>query len=229
MSTNSDNQQSICKNCGQAFPDDSRMIRRAYCDGCLPRVMASTKEDEHHGAQAARREAFERMVPPLYRSTDKTRLRPILREAVERWKPDKMGVGFVGEAGSGKTRAATLMLRAASEEGRSVLWISGTRLARAAAECFSGNAPEREAAKKTVALASRVNVLLLDDLGKEKMTDRAEMQLYDLLEHRTSHELPTLWTSNSNAAGLHAMFSPERADAINRRLGKEFCEHIVMQ
>jgi DNA replication protein DnaC len=76
--------------------------------------------------------------------------------------------------------------------------------------------------------AAQVDALLLDDLGKNRMTERAEVELYDLLEHRTGHLLPTFWTSNSNAAGLHDMFSPDRADAMLRRLGKEFCEHVTL-
>ena len=61
---------------------------------------------------------------------------------------------------------------------------------------------------------------MIDDLGKGKMTDRAEAELYDLLEFRSSHKLPIIWTSNSDARGLLSMFSADRGDAIIRRLAE---------
>jgi DNA replication protein DnaC len=50
------------------------------------------------------------------------------------------------------------------------------------------------------------------------MTDREEAELYNLLESRTAWAKPIIWTSNSNARQLHGMFTPDRADAILRRL-----------
>jgi DNA replication protein DnaC len=88
----------------------------------------------------------------------------------------------------------------------------------ACSDQFSDDIKHRREAEGVLNLTRWVHVLLLDDLGKNKMTDRAEASLYELLEYRTSHRKPTIWTSNSNAKQLRTMFSVDRAEAIMRRL-----------
>jgi DNA replication protein DnaC len=63
-------------------------------------------------------------------------------------------------------------------------------------------------------------VLLLDDLGKAKMTERSELELFDLLEHRSSHALPIFWTANAEKGALKQMLSPDRGEPILRRLSE---------
>jgi DNA replication protein DnaC len=70
-----------------------------------------------------------------------------------------------------------------------------------------------------------VQILLIDDIGKGKMTDRAEMELFDLLETRTSHKLPTIWTANAKGDDLLRMMSEDRGEPIIRRLS-EFSEIV---
>lgn len=184
-------------------------------------------EDERIG-QIAREERFWSEVPPLYRATDKTRLGANLVAAIDRYKFGATGLAFLGRAGEGKTRAAVLLLHRLAMEGHRTFYLPCIKLAAAAADAFSDSKADRAEAKRVLERAATTEVLLLDDLGKNRMTERAEVELYDLLEHRTGYMLPTLWTSNSSAAGLHSMFSPDRADALVRRLGKEFCEHVVL-
>lgn len=217
----------VCRDCGEEFIDQFVLLPRHHCDDCTDKIIAAEAERQRLEVVASRRARFAELVPPLYRQTDKTRLLPVLRDCADKWEYGAKGLGFVGEAGAGKTRAATLILQRMNDAGFSVAWISATRFAQAAADSFSNDAVERDEAKRIIRRAGRAHLLLLDDLGKERMTDRAEMQLYDLLEHRTGHELPTIWTSNSDAAGLHAMFSPDRADAMIRRLS-EFSEIIKL-
>ena len=44
----------------------------------------------------------------------------------------------------------------------------------------------------------RAEVLILDDLGKQKWTDSVEQEFCDMLEHRTSNQLLTLWSANTH-------------------------------
>ncbi len=73
----------------------------------------------------------------------------------------------------------------------------------------------------------KVRALLLDDLGKQKFTERAEMELYNLLEYRTSHKLTTLWTANGSGSDLLAKLSKDRGEPILRRLS-EFSEVVSL-
>jgi hypothetical protein len=52
------------------------------------------------------------------------------------------------------------------------------------------------------------------------MTERAELELFDLLEHRSSHELPIIWTANAERGALKQMLSPDRGEPILRRLSE---------
>lgn len=47
----------------------------------------------------------------------------------------------------------------------------------------------------------RVPLLILDDLGKEKTTDWTRDVLYDLINYRYSHRLPTIVTTNEDLGG----------------------------
>jgi len=77
-------------------------------------------------------------------------------------------------------------------------------------------------ARRQLETLRRAEVLFIDDLGKEKFTERVESELYDLVETRTAHLRPILWTSNATATRLKEMLSADRGEPIIRRL-KEFC------
>ena len=193
-----------------------------WCEACAEVLVAEEEARLRRMEQEARRKAFMRKVPPLYRETDIARLLPVLAQLATEWKYSPMGIGLIGVSGTGKTRTAVLIAARMSDEGRSVFYVSATDYAAAAAGQWSDDARERSCNSETLRQARRAQVLVLDDLGKNKMTDRAEATLYELLEERTSHMLPTIWTSNARAKELHAMFSPDRADAMLRRLGSDF-------
>lgn len=219
-----------CQQCGQPFiyPPiyfrGEETFKPPLCGPCEAVVGEAEHLKALCEAQEARRAAFMTQVPPLYRDTDKTRLEPILAQTADEWQFSKRGLALIGRAGTGKTRCAVLILRRmAVEDCRTICFLTCTALANAAANSFSGDAQEKAKAKETVANAMTAKVLVLDDLGKNRMTERAETTLYELFEHRTGHLLPTIWTGNSNAADLHSMFSSDRADALIRRMGKEFC------
>lgn len=214
-----------CRDCGREWADT---IRWPLCDPCEQKRIAEIEAEAQREAEAARRRAFWEQVPPIYRETDKERLAPVLRETVDGYIYGPRGVGFIGAAGAGKTRAAVLILAGLMEQGMKTLWLPATELAAASRGAFSDSGAEKERCKELLAQARKVKGLLLDDLGKGRLTDRAESDLYDILEHRTSHKLPTFWTSNSGAKGLREMMSADRADALIRRLGQEFCQHVAL-
>ena len=60
--------------------------------------------------------------------------------------------------------------------------------------------------------------MLIDDLGKQKMTERAEVELYDVLEHRTNNLKPTIITTNATYLQLTKMLSEDRGQPIIRRI-----------
>ena len=217
-----------CSECSQEFHHEpvifqsKEVFRPVHCDPCNERIVANR---ERLQADAEKREwmkRFELMVPPAYLDTDPSKLSAGLRQVISGYDGSGRGIGLVGPAGSGKTRAAVLMLRQCQEAGKNTFFLASTDFARMSSAQFADNPALRDIAQSSIRLCKFAEVLLLDDVGKARFTDRVESDFYDLLEWRTSRKLPTLWTSNSDAAGLMEMFSKDRAEAIVRRLGTEF-------
>jgi DNA replication protein DnaC len=105
-------------------------------------------------------------------------------------------------------------------ENLRVFGITSTGFAKACADQWHDNPQAKALAEDTLTRCRRTKVLLLDDLGKAKMTERSELELFDLLEHRSSHELPIIWTANAGGAQLQQMLSPDRGEPILRRLSE---------
>ena len=61
-------------------------------------------------------------------------------------------------------------------------------------------------------LCQTIDVLILDDLGTEKMTDWAYEKLYQVLDYRYQAELPTVIATNCRIADLEGRFSDRLAD-----------------
>ncbi|PYK25547.1 MAG: hypothetical protein DME52_08290, partial [Verrucomicrobia bacterium] len=68
--------------------------------------------------------------------------------------------------------------------------------------------------------AASAELLFIDDIGKERLTESAELKLYSLMEERTANAKPILWTSNFVGADLRKIMSDNRGPAITRRLAE---------
>ena len=61
-------------------------------------------------------------------------------------------------------------------------------------------------------------LLVFDDLGKSRLTERVEADFFHLLDHRERWGLPILWSANSKGQQLRACMSADRAEPILNRL-----------
>lgn len=210
-----------CQECGGIFTfeplemNGRRLFEPDFCDPCAEMLSQQQTKQERLRAEEASRSAFWDSIPPIYRETDQTKIKGILRNLIANWKGGNAGI--IGPSGEGKTRTAVLLMERIHSR-RSTIFLSSSNFGKIVASQFSDDALRRNTAEGIIAKAYHADVLLLDDVGKGRMTDRAEAELHDLLEHRTSWKKTTIWTANSNARQLHAMFSADRADAILRRL-----------
>jgi DNA replication protein DnaC len=67
------------------------------------------------------------------------------------------------------------------------------------------------------------SLLVIDDLGKERLTQRMESDLFAIIDERTSNKRSTIITTNYNGSGLSDRFSNgETGSAIIRRLKDYF-------
>ena len=193
---------------------------KILCEDCDLRRIEMLKQEQALLEQQRRQEAFNAICPPLYRQSDPERIPATFLRECEAWQYNPVGIGLVGPAGCGKTRAAWMLLKRLHFSGVRVYGITATAFAKACADQWHDDSQAKGMAEDTLTRCRRTKVLLLDDLGKQKMTERSELELFDLLEHRSSHELPVIWTANAAKGDLRKMLSSDRGEPILRRLSE---------
>lgn len=217
-----------CPECGVEFTPEmvewnGRVVfRQQYCFSCAESLQKRRDEQEKakEAEEATKRagEAFDAICPPLYRETDLSRLPAPFRDEAIGWEWSAKGLGLVGMAGKGKTRAAYHICHRMLVAGKRVAATSAPMFARLCVDQFSDDKKRRAEAEAQIKSIYKADIWFLDDLGKQRMTDRGEMELYAVLEHRTASLLPTIWTANAKSAVLLQMFSEDRGEPIMRRL-----------
>lgn len=221
-----------CIDCKQPFPcvpilfNGHEVFPRVRCDRCGEIAEAKRVEEEEKARVADLTEKWRDICPPLYRETDLEKLKLTLTLSQEilsqilNWQPNPKGIGLSGETGVGKTRLMFLLLDKLHFEGKRVMASSGKQFERYCHRMFDDHGG-RDARQKIEEM-KYVPVLFVDDIGKEKYTERVGSEFYDLIEYRTSHLKPILWTANSTGEQLEDMLGVDRGAPIVRRL-REFC------
>lgn len=133
---------------------------------------------------------------------------------------DGRGLVMIGGYGTGKTHLATAIAKYAVEEyGMSVWFRTFSDILQEIKNSFNTNVSTEEISHRF----ETVDLLVIDDLGKEKATDWGNEQLFSLLDKRYRDCLPVVITSNCDMGQLG-----KRVDgAIMSRL-IQTCEFIEM-
>lgn len=73
---------------------------------------------------------------------------------------------------------------------------------------------------KYLSRLATVGALIIDDIGKTPSTERADGELFNLVEERTARRRPILWSANCNSEYLATKFGPDRGESLVRRLAE---------
>lgn len=166
-----------------------------------------------------REKRWQAICPPLYQETDVQRL-PEASTRVLEWEYQGVGLLLIGPTGLCKTRTAYLLLKRLFDEGKTIRAFGATQFEDQCGQAYGeGNGPS------WLQNICEADVVFLDDLGKGVFTQRAEAGLASLVEHRTSHHLPIITTTNLGGAELKNITSENRGAPLIRRL-REFCTII---
>lgn len=217
-----------CKSCGVEFEYEGGiealngvMMFIPPCSKCLEERRVKAKAEEEADARRLAKARWNEMCPPIYRETDSVRLDQEKLKQVLEWKFNKNGILMLGPTRKGKTRIATLLLeRLVVEERRDVIAFYGQKFAHQCARAFGEH--QGEAWSERV---SKAGVVFFDDLGKEKLTERVESELFGIIETRTSYNRPVIITTNFDGRTLAMKMSPDRGAPLVERL-REFCNVI---
>lgn len=218
-----------CAECGNSFTytpaylGTVEILSPKYCDHCVVKIQRKQETDEKERHLQVLNQEWADRCPPLYQNTDVARIPAHYMAYVKNWKLGPIAPAFVGPAGNLKTRSAFELLKRFHFAGTWTEAISSTRFAKLCADQFDDDKHQRADARDVLDRIKKCALLLLDDLGKQKMSERVELELFDLLEYRTSNLLPTIWTANADGDQLEGMFSKDRGEPILRRLA-EFSE-----
>lgn len=134
------------------------------------------------------------------------------------------GAYIVGNVGVGKSHMAAQMALGAMDEGATVRFMAGGEFLRRLRDSFDGEGTEGGIIRSL----STCDLLILDDLGKDKPTDWAVSMLYQLVDARYNEDRPIVVTSQYERDQLLERFAlgeRDTAEAIVSRLF-EMCPRV---
>lgn len=162
----------------------------------------------------------------LYRTIDETRLPVKSRDSLTkamRWTYGQKGLLLIGPSGRGKTRILWQVVM-------NIVETFPRRIRAYAFDCVSfghelARAYRRDEGEDWLEDVAKSDLVVFDDLGKEKLTDRVESELFGLIDKRMTSLRPILATTEETTQGALASITSIRAPGMIRRL-KEACEVV---
>lgn len=119
------------------------------------------------------------------------------------------GLYIEGTNGTGKTHLAAAIALQLINEGIPVICKTSSDLFLDIKKSFNGGGVRES---DVLDIYKRVDLLIIDDLGKEQCSDWSMSTLYSILNDRYEDMKPTIITTNYNADGLISALTPKGYD-----------------
>lgn len=213
-----------CQDCGQMFQTPGGFMSN-YTTRCPECSDKKTQADYEAGEKAIREKLqrrWEKLCPLEYREIDRAKLPdPKKLDALLRWTFQPRGLLLHGDTGKGKTRCVWQLLKRENFAGRTIAAMDSTSGLHYASIYDEG----AKSVKWWIDGLINIDILFMDDIFKNKMTDSFEGQVFTLIDQRIARRRPTIVTSNDTGKTLEARLSVDRAAPLVRRL-RESCDLI---
>lgn len=208
-----------CKNTGwlrpeQATPDTVYPPRKCQC------LIQEEIDDLYNAAGLTgplREQTFDRFDLTVYPPEDRAYMQKVLEcckrfaRAVADGKPDD-SLLLLGDAGLGKTFLASAIGNFAVAAKRTVVYFTFSEfmdLIRLQ-KFTEGEEGYREGIQRLL----DADLIILDDLGAEKVTDFVGQELFNLINHRINRQLPMVVSTNLNAAEIEESYGQRIASRL---------------
>ena len=139
------------------------------------------------------------------------------------------GLIIMGESGVGKTHLAAAIANKLIENDKIVLMGRLTTLLDMIKETFRDNTKSEN---ELIELYSNVDMIIIDDLGTERISSWALEKLYTIIQNRCENRLPIIITTRFNKEGLIARFSYSNdQDLVDATISKlyQMCYGITLK
>lgn len=210
-----------------------KLIRADQCDRCAEREAHDEKLRKEHlerqREQSERESRLDTIPPEMLRTRiNHPSFNPGLWVKVEGWQPSSLRwLGIVGGAGQCKTRCLALLSKRLILAGHRLMWTTAVEF-QDRVDDTRGDRPEAKEAGRYMARCRSAGILVFDDIGKNTWTPAVERYLFGLIDHRKTHDLPVLWTSNLSPREIlsSGQLTPDRgAPLIGRLIEASTIEH----
>jgi len=216
----------MCKICGTFMPSTEKIIvfdTEIYPNQC---PKCQTLVDDHYNEQEAVAKIVESewdlKCPSLFKDiiNDPWSDSPINWSAfneVKAWTPSRLGLYITGDSGKGKTASLWALFRELTRiNDLSVVFVESIQMA----ERLSLSAKDLNSAY--VDELASADVLLIDDLGKEKYTPTITAKIYDIINRRYKNQMPVIVTSRYGGDALQARLGVSQDD----NMGNDICRRL---
>ena len=218
-----------CENCHVPLNDASiRYINGiGFCSSACEKIYTNRCK---YGTQIS--DAIALYIPPLYRNSNDDTIRESLKfpqnfDKVIQWKLNPKGLAIIGKTGSAKTRTLCILIKSLIEKDlvgitSSLKVFYAGELERAIISSFN-KASEYDVLMRKL---ETCDLLIIDDFGKEKFTERYEVSVFQIFEKRFANLKPIIFTTNYRGEEFKARFSDmANYEPFSRRVN-EFMERI---
>lgn len=132
---------------------------------------------------------------------------PSAVDRLRSWLEGERWLILTGEHGAGKTGLTVALLRELDQRDRSVLFVNAPAMLRRVRATY-GQHTEAETEAAVIDSLAEVDVLAIDDLGKERKTPWSSELLYDIANRRYLAARRTIVTTNLDAYALETHVGP---------------------
>ncbi|MDI3528727.1 MAG: replication protein DnaC [Thermoanaerobacter sp.] len=136
--------------------------------------------------------------------------------------PNTKGLILIGPVGAGKTHLAAAIANALVQKFYTVIFKNAADIVSLAKEAYQQN----KSVLEIIDTLTSPDLLIIDDLGKEKFSEYASSLLYQIINRIYEDEKLIVITTNYSSQQLVELLG-DRGEAIVSRL-TEICEPIVM-